>query len=334
MKKWLIFVFPIFLASCFGPSNDEMQKAKDTLLNNTGATQKQQTQLTGTTNQVSNVLQEKSYVKITHLTSETFIDVKPIGNVEKIKDELDINGVVNNLDINKIVVSFKNPTSKFPSDTYDLKAYKKWSKEFLYRAYKKYQVLDTGLNTYTIDGYVWENLVSKVEIQVFLADPSKKTSVSGTGITSVPATFTGDILEVLPTDETKYGTPSVDKEQGIFTYSNLKDFVGTKNDEISSVTCENFADYLKENYTWYYWNTCRPITDENNFWVNVLSLTGDEYRYERHYITAKYGIYAKLLLETGSGMMQDELQAKNDELKTKTFDSVVNADALMKDMLR
>ncbi|HEY6435026.1 MAG TPA: hypothetical protein VIY47_00420 [Ignavibacteriaceae bacterium] len=91
---------------------------------------------------------------------------------------------------------------------------------------------------------------------------------------------------------------------------------------------------MKQNYTWYYWNTCRPILDDNNFSVNVLSLSGDEYKYERHYVIAKYGIYAKLLLESGTGLLQADLQAKNDELKTKNFDIQTKADSLMKDILK
>ena len=91
---------------------------------------------------------------------------------------------------------------------------------------------------------------------------------------------------------------------------------------------------MKQNYTWYYWNTCRPILDDNNFSVNVLSLSGDEYKYERHYVIAKYGIYGKLLLESGTGLMQADLPAKNDELKAKIFDVQTKADSLFKDMLR
>jgi hypothetical protein len=57
-----------------------------------------------------------------------------------------------------------------------------------------------------------------------------------------------------------------------FTYSNISSFEVVKNPEIWELTCENFSDYLKENYTWYYWNTCRPIY-EDSFSVNVLTLS-------------------------------------------------------------
>lgn len=165
------------------------------------------------------------------------------------------------------------------------------------------------------------------------SDWNEKKENQKSYITTNPIDFTGNILEILPIDETSYWTPSmVDNLQTTFVYSNLKDFVGVKNPEINWLTCENLSDYLKENYTWYYWNTCRPVWDENNFSVNILSLAGDEYKYEKHYISKKYGIYAKFLLETGSGMMQDELQAKNFELKAKNFIWVESADKWMKDL--
>lgn len=341
MKKLIILFFPILLASCFGPSNDELQKAKNELLN-TGATVQNASWETVTTNETSSgTLQtqtQKSYVNISSSWSYDF-DIEQLWSSDwgqPDTNKIDITGVVWNKNIDKIIVSFQNKESSFPSDEYTLKTFKKWDGRFLYRAYREYKVLDFWLNEYEIVSYIWEKVSSRVKIELFLANSLKEasSSLSGTGIVSIPSAFTGDILEVLPTDETTYGTPNVEKEQGIFTYSELKDFQGTKNDEIGWVNCENFADYLKQNYTWYYWNTCRPITDENNFSVNVLTLTGDEYRYERHYISAKYGIYAKLLLESGNGMMQDELQAKNDELKTKTFVWVEKSDKLMKDILK
>ena len=337
MKKYLILIFPILLASCFWPSKNEIQTAKNEMNNPTSInTKNENSSWTEISNESpkTEIIKEKSYFKVNHLTSENFIDVNEVENIENIKEKLDIKWIVNNPDIEKIKISFTNPTSKFPSDEYNLKTFKKWNKDFLYRAYKSYSVLDLWLNTYTIEWFVWENMVSKVEVVVFIADNSKTWTgniVETSSWSMQTSTFSWEIFEKLPTDEQTYWTPSINEDT--FSYSNLKDFNWFKNSELSNVNCENFADYLKENYTWYYWNTCRPTSGENNFSVNVLSLSWDEYKYEKHYISANLWVYMKVLLDSWTWVMQSDLQTKNDELKAKAFDTT-NSDKLFKDLLK
>lgn len=335
MKKIIILILPIILASCFWPNKAEVQKAKDELLNNTQTTTSEDK--TKNETQKEEIIQ-KSYFKINYVTDNKSIDIEPIKDIESIKDVIDIKWIVFNKEIDKIKVIFENKTSTFPVDNYELKTYKKWSENFLYRAYRKYSVLDLWLNEYTFEWYVWENLVSSVKLELFIADPNKISNIKTEGkllneTWSINA-FTWDILTNLPTEENTYWTPSTNTDEQTFTYSNLANFIWTKNSDLQEVNCENFANYLSENYTWYYWNTCRPIEWENNFSVNVLFLTWDEYRYEKHYISGKYWIYWKILLESWSWISQDDLQAKNDELKAKTFDTNTNSDKLFKDLLR
>lgn len=334
MKKLIFLFFPVLLVSCFWPNKDEIQKAKDELFNTTGSIK---TTDIDTKNKSVSVW-EKSYYKINYISKEKAIDIEPIENIEKIKEKLDIKWIVSNKQIDTIKVIFENKTSKLPIDNYTLKTYKKGSETFLYRAHKAYDVLDLWLNEYIFEWYIWDTLITSLKLDIYIGDPSKiiesKWEEKILNATGSVQSFTGDIFENLPNNEESYGKSIVNNDEWTFTYSNLKDFQGAKNSELSEVNCENFWDYLKQNYTWYYWNTCRPMQDENNFSVNVLSLTGDEYKYEKHYISAKLWIYGKILLESWTGLGQADLQAKNDELKAKIFDTSANVDTLFKDLLR
>lgn len=340
MKKWIVFLFPFLLFSCFGESK-EIQEAKKDLL---WDTQKQeissQDTLSGTISDIALVdtpqnEREVSSYHINHLT-DAFIDIEPILNIESITDTLDIKWKVNNPDIDKIVVTFTNTTSSFPSDTYTLQTFKKGDKTFLYRAYKKYQVLDTGKNMYTIDAYVWTNLISKLELEVnILSNISQNTSWTWEVSEYIPKSIWDENNTVflnLPVNESTYGNPIMTGESS-FTYSKISWFEVKKSSDTFERTCENIWDLLKQNYSWYYWNTCRPIY-EDSFSFNVLSLSGDTYTYEKHYIDRKYNFYGVVFLETGSGVSQEQLATKAEELKGKTFEVSLLTDSVFKDMLK
>lgn len=342
MKKLILFLFPLFLFSCFGESK-EIQQAKQDLL------WKPQQQETASGNMVSekpsdttleNVLEReipKSSYRINYLTDK-FIDIEPIVNIEKITDALDIKWVINNPDIDKIVVSFSNEISKFPQDRYVLKTFKKWDKTFLYRAYKKYEVLDMGKNIYKIEAYVWESLIAQLELEISLVENTLSWSGQNvqTGVSQyIPKSIWDENTSVflhLPVNESTYGNPIMTGESS-FTYSKISWFEVKKSSDTFDRTCENIWDVLKQNYSWYYWNTCRPIY-EDSFSLNVLSLSGDTYTYEKHYIDRKYNFYGVVILETGSGVSQEQLATKAEELKWKTFEVSLLTDSVFKDMLK
>ncbi len=340
MKKWIIFLFPILLFSCFGESK-EIQDAKQGLL---WDTQKQETFSGNTSSEIPSDISsldipkdqvEVSTYSISYLTDK-FIDIEPIVNIETITDTLDIKWIVNNPDIDKIVVSFTNTTSKFPSDTYTLQTFKKGDKTFLYRAYKKYQVLDFWKNIYTIDAYVWENLISKLELEVqIISNTQKSLSWSWQISEYIPKSIWDENNTVflnLPVNEATYWNPIMTGESS-FTYSNISWFEVEKSSETLELTCENIGDFLKQNYSWYYWNTCRPIY-QDSFSLNVLSLTGEKYQYEKHYIDKKYWFHAIFILEEWTWLSKDDLASKNQELKEKTFETTTITDTLFKDMLK
>lgn len=345
MKKLIIFVLPFLLFSCFWES-DEVKQAKQELLGEN--TQKENNNeirnisLTWETiNLQENIKEEqKSYYKINFLSSNKFIDIESIPNIENVTDSLDIKWIVNNPDIDKIVVNFENRDSSFPVDNYTLQTFKKADSSFLYRAYKKYQVLDNWLNKYTIDAYIWENLVSKIELEVFIASKNNsnskiKTNQTWNNNSYIPKTIgweNDSVFLNLPIDEDNYWSPIMTSESSL-TYSKISNFEIIKNSWIIEANCDNIWDYLSTKYTWYYWNTCRPIY-ENSFSVNVLTLTWDKYKYEKHYIDKKYNFYWIVLLEDGEWISKNDLQAKNNEFKIKTYDVIEKTDKLFKDLLK
>lgn len=335
MKKIFIIALPFLLFSCFWES-DEIKQAKQELLW-TNEVENSNNEIQKETIQEENISTQeiKSYYNINYLTDK-FLDIEAILNIEKITDTLDVKWIVNNPDIDKIIVKFENRDSSFPLDNYTLQTFKKWDTTFLYRAYKKYQVLDNWLNKYTIEWYVWENLVSKLELEVFIANLENTQNISQLQAQDfVPKTIWDEDNSVflnLPVDENNYWNPLMTGESS-FTYSNISSFEVVKNPEIWELTCENFSDYLKENYTWYYWNTCKPIY-EDSFSVNVLTLSWDKYKYEKHYIDRKYNFYGIVLLENWEWLTQSDLLSKNEELKQKTFEIISKTDKLFKDLLK
>lgn len=346
MKNLIILLLPFFLFSCFWES-DEIKQAKQDLLGENTQTslsleenfsqREDPTPSQDTQDEIKEDTGKTSFYSLNYLT-DRFIDIEPIANIQNLKDELEIQWIVHNPDIDKIVVSFQNETSSFPNDVYTLQTFKKGDSTFLYRAYKKFQVLDEGLNIYTFDAYVGENLIAKLELEVFLVshvNPQSSSQDSASVSDFVPKSIWGESDSVflhLPVDEGSYGSPLMTGESS-FTYSNISWFDVQKSSWVFEFTCENIWDYLKNQYSWYYWNTCRSIY-EDSFSVNVLYLQGENYHYERHYIDKKYGFYGILVLEKGTGVDQTNLPSKNEELRSTSFEIMTITDRLFRDILK
>jgi len=294
MKNLIIFILPFLLFSCFWES-EEVKKAKEEIFNN--STNKE----TATTNNINSTMDpNKSYFELYYETFDKFIDLELIKNVENITDTLDINWIVTNQNIDKITVSFSNQTSSFPEDKdYKLTTFKKWNKSFLYRAYTKYQVLDYWLNQYIINAYIWDKIVSTLKLNLYIA---KK-----------------EILN------------NINQTQNIIYTGSVDDFNIINDESVLNINCENIDDFLSSKYTWYYWNTCRPLKVDESIYVNVLSLHWDNYKYERLYINSLKSLSAKILLEEWTWVTKDDLSQKNEELKLNTFDITTKTDSLFKD---
>lgn len=334
MKKILVLILPFILLSCFWWDKDEIQKAKEEIFSD-NQTEIKTEEENITQNEETQIIKEDKNEKPSYELSKQndFIDLEPITNIEKIGDELEIKWLVNNSDIDKIVVNFSNENSSFPKDNHTLSQYKKWDKTFIYRAYKRYEVLDKWINIYTIKAYIWEDEVSSIELKVIIPENEVKTISDTEKVVKNLWDENDNLFLSLPVNEETYWKPVMTSTDS-FTYSNLTDFSAIKDSSSFDVTCENVDDYLKEKFSWYYWNTCRPISWENWLYVNVLTLIWDEYFYYRVYADKSHWIYSKVLLETWTWVWKDDLSEKNSELKNTNFDIISKTDSLFNDLLK
>jgi len=342
MKKFFILLLSILLlTSCFQKS-DDLEKAKKDLLWEDYKTetwindnQKSSTWEAFLDLDITNQEQTSSwYYEISYLTWKNIIEIEEIKNVENIIDNLDINWIVNDKEIDKIVVKFSNKNSSFPEDIYTLKTYKKWDENFLYRAYKKYEVLDYWLNEYQIDAYKWNELVSSLKLEVFI-DESKSSIQNNNNVTYESKNiWTEDNLVYLNLPVSDIYWEPVMLWQESFTYSKINNFEVKKDDSVINANCDNVTNYLKNRLSsWYYWNTCRPIFLNKWLYFYVLRLEGDNYYYEKHYLDKLHNLYGVLLLETWTWITKDNIAEKNNEFKQKSFDIIKNVDILFSEII-
>jgi hypothetical protein len=132
-----------------------------------------------------------------------------------------------------------------------------------------------------------------------------------------------------------FWTPT-DLWNGKVTYSDLN-WLEIKRSIIPELTCEKVTSVLADEINWYfYWNTCRPIKD--NEWVSfyVVRLDWDKYVYEKHYYLPYQWLYWIQELETGTWVTSENIWAKNSELKEKNEDFwiVKISDELFKEILK
>ncbi len=103
-----------------------------------------------------------------------------------------------------------------------------------------------------------------------------------------------------------------------------KELVDSQDSEVTStlIDCKDFdtvSNFVKNNATWAYWNTCRDVSPEV-VKVNVLSFSWDKYIYERFYVNKNSWTLVKVLIEEGTWITTDKLADKNNELKSKVID--------------
>lgn len=344
MKK-IIFLLTLFLlTSCFQSNKDEIQKAKDEMFSTWNTISTWITSNSGfsdtqnITNSESQLSAEKYYYEVQKILSKWLIDISPISNIENITDKLEINWTVNDKNIDKIVVSFTNSTSNFPKDVHTLSQYKKWDSSFVYRAFTQYQVLDKWLNEYLVEAYIWSELVDSLKLVVNLPKPSTSTTWTSSTVNenTISANLWNEndnLFMSLPSNDSLYWTAKVSWNDS-FSYSKVDNLIFARDNNSFDISCENIADYLSTVYTWYYWNTCRPVSWENWIYVNVLSLSWEEYIYNRVYIDKKHWLVWNLLLEKWVWVTKDTLSDKNNELKGATYEVLQKSDKLFEDLLK
>ncbi len=262
--------------------------------------------------------------------------------------------------VDKIIVSFSNDESDFPSDWFTLKKFKWWDTTFEYNASSKFKVLDFWINKYRFVAYSGNN-ISTLELLVVVSEDDKRVlewnrsvweyeeniennSISDDGEEEIYE----ELLEWdLPTgwdywDIVKLGDDS-------FTYSDIKGLEINKVGD-TSIDCSNIdgvTSYIKENIAkWPYWNTCRNISKENGVYFYVTKMDKNEYVYEKHYIDPKHWLHWSFELERAELYSTEEelnvterdtlLWEKNKELKTKNgdFKTLSIVDSLFKEITK
>ncbi|MDP2090012.1 MAG: hypothetical protein Q8K30_00310 [Candidatus Gracilibacteria bacterium] len=306
----------LVLSSCFGGTNeDDVEKAKQDL----GIIEQSTSNDEDTGGSIDieadslegEELKEFKQVEITSITDEQFIELDDLSGEDFSDGEVEIKGItLQNVD--KIIITFENKDSQFPIDKYDLKQFKKGDKTFLYRAFSRYETLDYGKNIYIIEAFSGDK-VSKTQLVINLEqDLLKKEKVKDL--------VSSENIEELSTNSlptgVKFGTPTK-LGNGKIGYTDLKG-LEIKTKIFPDLSCENLTEVYSDVIGGYfYWNTCRPLGNNEGFSFFVVRLDGDKYFYEKHYYLSNNSIYGVQELESGEGVARETLGDKNTELKAK-----------------
>ncbi|MBB1564699.1 hypothetical protein HG430_001500 [Candidatus Gracilibacteria bacterium] len=356
MKKIFIITTLIFaLTSCLNSTNtQDLDKAKSDLLHGTSSTNTGTTASTGSTTDSSSTgttstgtsstgtLSEtdkkeetKNPIETKYLTDEKFIELDSLNISDFASMEKEITGKTTE-NVDKIIVSFSNPTSKFPSDTFQLKKFKAGDKTFLYRAFQKYETLDYGENTYTFEAYSGTK-VSKLELKVNIEKKDEKKD----GDKKEDDKKTTEPIQTgkLPTSSV-FGNP-VEIGNGKVTYSDIKGLeienIGEKGPTNSS---DSVTEFMNSKYkSIFYWNTKRPVVGDKGVSYFVVRVEGNKYLYEKHYYVGGY--YGVLSLEQGdfnaTGTVEEKAKALSElnttlREKNATFSKVKIANILFESL--
>ena len=253
--------------------------------------------------------------------------------------------------VDKIIVSFSNDESDFPSDGFTLQKFKWGDATFEYNASSKFKVLDFGVNQYRFVAYSGTEK-STLELLVVVSEDDKRVLEGNSQVSErVEDTDIGNWINNSSNfDQSDFPTGAdfwniVKLGWNSFTYSDIK---GLEINKVSNVIidCSNtnaVTAYIKENLAkWPYWNTCRSIVKGNGIYLYVTKMDNNEYVYEKHYFDQKNWLHWSYELERGELYSSDEtlsvterdslLWQKDEELKAQnsSFTQQVVTDNLFK----
>jgi len=342
----LLFLLTVFLSSCFTSVN-EVNKAKQNLwIIDSG-----NKLVDSWTNLDSEIEKAKKTINNDEIKQDPIEDIEKIVKKDEIK-KIEIDSLTNNQllefddlskkdllswkveitwktlwKVDKIVVHFSNETSDFPDDVYTLKQFIAWSKTFLYRAFSKYETLDYWKNVYIFEAYSGDE-ITKLKLVLNVIKNEEKNNESSNNV------YEKINLSDLPSNE-KFWNPT-NLGNWKVSYSGLN-WLEIKMDNKPELTCENVTNILADDINGYfYWNTCRPIN--NNEWVSfyVIRLDWDNYIYEKHYYLPYQWLYWVQELETWTWVTSLNIWQKNTELKQKNseFSILEITDDLFKKILK
>lgn len=327
MKKYVFFLF-FFLLSCSN-NQDAIERAKQEMLS--GSWQ---------TGEILDSYYENNTpsIRVEDAWSGDVIKIDPIDEKMIGRDddnrfiEVTITWHTLSKDIKKIVVNFKNDTSDFPSDQYELKTFKSWDETFHYRASSLYRVLDYWVNEYTFVAYLSGSVFEKKVIVNVPKLHSMTGSTDSSSWTTQWIVSIQDVFSSLP-HSVIYWDPVLLSSQS-FSYSQLK-WLEVRKETVPSISCSDtqaLTDFLVQKYGYTYWNTCREIAPNKGLRVNVVRATwGNTFVYETHILDSYNQLYGTYFLVSWSGT-KDTLSWKNDELKSQTFNGIDAVSSLFKDV--
>jgi hypothetical protein len=133
----------------------------------------------------------------------------------------------------------------------------------------------------------------------------------------------------------EFWTPT-DLWGGKYSYTDLK-WLELISDTNPNLECESLTSELSDKIdTWFFWNTCRPISWDEWLSFYVIRLDWDNYIYEKHYYLSYKWIYWVQELEKGTWVDSKNIWEKNKELKEKNEDYPILkiTDELFKQILK
>lgn len=309
MKKKLLLLSFLFLASCFSwVSEKNLDDAKKDLLENNSWNLEKNIEnfsswnLENLENISENPLNKNiENISSKYLTEEKFIEIDDfsISDFSDLEQEVTWKTLV---EVDKIKVSFSNSSSSFKDDSFELKKFKAWDKNFMFRAFKKYENLDFGENIFIIEATSWEK-ISKLEYRVKI----EKTEENEEKISELISIWD------LPSSATFWNP--IDLWNWKITYSDVK---WLEIEQIWENILENsdssVTDFLKNKLkNLFYWNTKRVISWEKWLSFFVVRIEKEKYFYEKHYYTWK--LYWILSLEEWEFKAEWTIEEKANILK-------------------
>jgi hypothetical protein len=339
----LLLLLTVFLSSCFTSVDDvnkakqnlwiidwwtnldlEIQKAKDQIDNADNNKEIKQDSI----EEIEEIVKkdEVKKIEINSLTSNQLLEFDDLSRKNLLSWEVEITWKTL-WKVDKIVVSFSNETSDFPVDVYTLKQFVAWSETFLYRAFSKYETLDYWKNVYLFEAYSGDE-ITKLELVLNVVKDEEKN------IQSTNDVYEKIDLTDLPSNE-KFWNP-IDLGNWKISYSDLN-WLEIRMEVKPELTCEKVTSVLADYISWYfYWNTCRPVN--NDEWVSfyVIRLDWDNYFYEKHYYLPYQWLYWVQELETWTWVTNLNIWEKNAELKENNseFGILKITDDLFKEILK
>lgn len=295
-------------------------------LNNTSEAKKIENEKQFALKEVSEINKKITSITSSYLTDGKVLTLDTLSLEDIAKKQVEITGS-SKTSVDKIVVSFSNASSKFPDDRFELKKFSKGDSSFLYRAFEKFETIDLGTNRYLFEAYIGDD-IEKMEVIIDIVKPEEK------------------IIEIEKEDLPKTldaGNP-VDLGDGKISYSDIRGL------EISKTAARTYSCdwdemtlFTDDNIAWYkWWNTCRPLINDDGISFFVTRIAGTDMVYEKHYL-AHNGYYwvfeiqtqANIILDNDSGEAKiEKLKQKSVEYKKQNldFDSLERVDILFKEM--